>query len=112
LIPRHDRLQHRLPSIGAVNIARAQGAAFQIAKLVEHEQRMIAGAVTVPDTVFALFVLGQRAVISWPILKARPEILDRRREMVEHPFGSIKQWMNQGAFLMKGLDNVRSIFFA
>ena len=26
-------------------------------------------------------------------LKARPEILDRRREMVEHPFGSIKQWM-------------------
>jgi hypothetical protein len=39
-------------------------------------------------------------------LKARPEILDRRREMVEHPFGSIKQWMNQGAFLMKGLDDV------
>jgi hypothetical protein len=37
-------------------------------------------------------------------LKARPEILDRRREIVEHPFGSIKQWMNQGAFLMKGLD--------
>ncbi len=36
-------------------------------------------------------------------LKARPEILDRRRETVEHPFGSIKQWMNQGAFLMKGL---------
>ena len=33
-------------------------------------------------------------------LKARPEILDRCREMVEHPFGSIKQWMNQGAFLM------------
>jgi ATP-dependent helicase YprA (DUF1998 family) len=33
-------------------------------------------------------------------LKARPEILDRRREIVEHPFGSIKQWMNQGAFLI------------
>ncbi len=43
-------------------------------------------------------------------LKARPEILDRRRETVEHPFGSIKQWMNQGAFLMKGLDNVRAEF--
>ncbi|MGH6831306.1 MAG: transposase [Methylocella sp.] len=43
-------------------------------------------------------------------LKARPEILDRRREMVEHPFGSIKQWMNQGAFLTKGLDNVRAEF--
>ena len=43
-------------------------------------------------------------------LKARPEILDRRRKIVEHPFGSIKQWMNQGAFLMKGLDNVRAEF--
>jgi hypothetical protein len=43
-------------------------------------------------------------------LKARPEILDRRREIVEHPFGSIKQWMNQGAFLMKGLDKVRAEF--
>ena len=27
-------------------------------------------------------------------LAARPDILDRRREIVEHPFGSIKQWMN------------------
>ena len=43
-------------------------------------------------------------------LKARPEVLDRRRETVEHPFGSIKQWMNQGAFLMKGLDKVRAEF--
>src|SRR5580704_13881984 len=43
-------------------------------------------------------------------LKARPELLDRRREIVEHPFGSIKQWMNQGAFLMRGLDNVRGEF--
>jgi transposase len=43
-------------------------------------------------------------------LTARPEILDRRREIVEHPFGSIKQWMNQGAFLMKGLDKVRAEF--
>ena len=42
----------------AVNVARAQGAAFQIAKLVENEQRMIAGAVTVtvPDTVFLFAV--------------------------------------------------------
>jgi hypothetical protein len=28
-------------------------------------------------------------------LKARPEILDRRRETVEHPFGSIKQWITR-----------------
>ncbi len=27
-------------------------------------------------------------------LAARPDILDRRRESVEHPFGTIKQWMN------------------
>jgi transposase len=43
-------------------------------------------------------------------LTAKPELLDRRREIVEHPFGSIKQWMNQGAFLMRGLDNVRGEF--
>jgi hypothetical protein len=43
-------------------------------------------------------------------LKARPDILAQRRETVEHPFGSIKQWMNQGAFLMKGLENVRAEF--
>jgi transposase len=43
-------------------------------------------------------------------LAARPEILNIRRETVEHPFGSIKQWMNQGAFLMRGLDKVRAEF--
>jgi transposase len=40
----------------------------------------------------------------------RPDVLDRRREIVEHPFGTIKQWMNQGAFLMCGLENVRAEF--
>jgi len=40
----------------------------------------------------------------------RPEIIDSRRETVEHPFGSIKQWMGQGAFLMMGLENVRAEF--
>ena len=43
-------------------------------------------------------------------LKARPNILHRRREVVEHPFGSIKQWMYQGAFLMRGLEKVRAEF--
>ena len=43
-------------------------------------------------------------------LEERPEILDCRRETVEHPFGSIKQWMNQGAFLMRGLSKVRAEF--
>ncbi len=43
-------------------------------------------------------------------LAARPGILDVRRETVEHPFGSIKQWMNQGAFLMRGPEKVRAEF--
>ena len=43
-------------------------------------------------------------------LTARPEILNTRREIVEHPFGSIKQWMNQGAFLTRGLGKVRAEF--
>ena len=33
-----------------------------------------------------------------------------RRETVEHPFGTINQWMNQGAFLMRGLEKVRAEF--
>ncbi len=40
----------------------------------------------------------------------RPDILSIRRETVEHPFGSIKQWMNQGAFLMRRLPKVRAEF--
>src|SRR5436309_2771228 len=51
---------------------------------------------------------------TWRSMQARlaqhPEILERRRETVEHPFGTIKQWMNQGAFLMRGLDKVRGEF--
>ena len=43
-------------------------------------------------------------------LAARPEVLDQRRTSVEHPFGTIKQWMNQGAFLMRRLENVRGEF--
>jgi transposase len=43
-------------------------------------------------------------------LKARPDILDRRRETVEHPFGTIKQWMGQGVFLTRQLENVRGEF--
>jgi len=43
-------------------------------------------------------------------LAARPDVLDQRRESVEHPFGSIKQWMGQGAFLMRRIENVRAEF--
>jgi transposase len=41
---------------------------------------------------------------------ARPDVMRRRREMAEHPFGSIKRWVNGGYFLLKGLDGVRAEF--
>lgn len=40
-------------------------------------------------------------------LVARPELLEHRGASVEHPFGSIKQWMGYGAFLARRLENVR-----
>ncbi|MEK9213253.1 transposase [Sphingomonas sp. 2378] len=43
-------------------------------------------------------------------LEKRPGILAVRRSTVEHPFGTIKQSMNQGAFLMHGLEKVRAEF--
>src|SRR5262249_12618743 len=47
-----------LPSVGAVDIAETQRASFQITELVEHEQRMIAGAgvMAVPDAHLLLAV--------------------------------------------------------
>ena len=39
-----------------------------------------------------------------------PRSLKQRREIAEHPFGSIKQWMNQGTFLLRGLEKVRAEF--
>src|SRR4051794_14218350 len=42
-----DRLQHRTPALGGVNVAGTKRAAFQVAELVEHEQRVIAGAAEV-----------------------------------------------------------------
>jgi hypothetical protein len=38
-------------------------------------------------------------------LKERPDILERRREIVEHPCGSIKHGMWQVAFLMSALGS-------
>jgi hypothetical protein len=43
-------------------------------------------------------------------LGAKPEVLDQRRECVEHPFGSIKQWMGQKDFLTRWIENVRGEF--
>ena len=43
-------------------------------------------------------------------LAARPEVMECRRTSAEHPFGSIKQWMSQGAFLTRRLGDVRGEF--
>ena len=42
-------------------------------------------------------------------LKANPQILGQRRELVEHPFGSIKQWMNQGVLDARLREGTRGI---
>src|SRR5215831_16454891 len=44
LVARHDGLEHVVPAVSAVHVAGTQSTAFEVAKLVEHEQRVIAGA--------------------------------------------------------------------
>src|SRR5262249_20681610 len=60
LIALHDGLEHWLPAVGAVDIAGTQRAAFKITELIEHEQRVIAGAgvMAVPD-VHLLLAMGR-----------------------------------------------------
>jgi len=41
---------------------------------------------------------------------ANPALMRRRKAIVEHPFGTMKRWMNQAYFLMRGLINVRGEF--
>jgi transposase len=43
-------------------------------------------------------------------VRKNPEMMKKRRCIVEHPFGTIKRWMNQGFFLMKGLPKVKTEF--
>jgi transposase len=38
--------------------------------------------------------------------RGQPELLKKRKELAEHPFGTIKRAMDQGYFLMKGLKKV------
>jgi transposase len=35
------------------------------------------------------------------------EKVKSRKSIVEHPFGTIKRWMDQGYFLTRGLEKVR-----
>ena len=43
-------------------------------------------------------------------VKANLAILKLRKQLVEHPFGTIKFWNDQRHFLMKGLEKVRAEF--
>src|SRR3954454_25194060 len=58
-IASNHRLQHRTPTIGTMDVARPQDTAFDIAELVEHEERVVAGAaeMAVVSAAF-LFAIG------------------------------------------------------
>jgi transposase len=42
--------------------------------------------------------------------RLRPDLMKRRKAMVEHPFGTIKRFINMGYFLLRGLTKVRGEF--
>jgi Transposase DDE domain len=39
--------------------------------------------------------------------RTNPEKVKLRKSIVEHPFGTIKRWMDHGYFLTRGLAKVR-----
>ena len=43
-------------------------------------------------------------------VKKRPEIIKKRKQIVEHVFGSIKFWNGHNHFLMRGLEKVKAEF--
>jgi hypothetical protein len=42
------------------------------------------------------------------VCAASTEVMQRRQELVEHPFGTMKRGWAHGYFLMRGLENVRA----
>src|SRR4051812_39954306 len=75
-VTRDHRLQQRAPAVSAVDAAWPQRASFDIAKLIEHEQRMVAGAseMTVIGTTF-LFAISRafaRIHVEYDGLRASP----------------------------------------
>lgn len=47
--------------------------------------------------------MEQRVQANWELMK-------QRKQIVEHPFGTIKFWNDQRHFLMRGLEKVRAEF--
>ena len=43
-------------------------------------------------------------------VRSRPEVMRQRKQLVEHPFGTMKRWWDASYFLMRGLEKVRTEF--
>ena len=43
-------------------------------------------------------------------VRRRPEVMKRRKQLVEHPFGTMKRWWDAGYFFMRGLEQVQAEF--
>jgi transposase len=43
-------------------------------------------------------------------VRSRPEVMKQRKQLVEHPFGTMKRGWDAGYFLMRGLEKVRTEF--
>ncbi len=41
-------------------------------------------------------------------VRDNPQVMKQRKQIVEHPFGTIKRSMNQGYFLLRGLSKVQT----
>jgi hypothetical protein len=41
-------------------------------------------------------------------VRSRPEVMKQRKQLGEHPFGTMKRWWEQGFFLMRGLEKGRT----
>jgi transposase len=43
-------------------------------------------------------------------VRSQPEVMKQRKQLVEHPFGTMKRWWDAGYFFMRGLEKVRTEF--
>ena len=43
-------------------------------------------------------------------VRRRPEVMKQRKQLVEHPFGTMKRWWDAGYFLRRGREKVRTEF--
>lgn len=39
-------------------------------------------------------------------MRQHPDKVKQRKALVEHPFGTLKHWMDHGYFLLRGLEKV------